>query len=247
MKLFTRKDAVKERESNLEQIRSQETVAIQALQAKIAAINEIDVIYPVKLAEAQRRLAEVELKLRTFFLNEEKEIVALENRRFAALAPVINEIVTLEKVKLEAEQVLILARDERTLLDGREGELRVKNTEVQAAMLALKDLKDKTTTYVTRQQKDAQASIKEAMAITDALIARQAEAREAIAQSLSEKEYLERARELSIAATVAADERIALEQAEQIKTDGKRRMLAMAIDELKKKGLWHKQHETKTQ
>lgn len=245
MKLFTRSETKAEQQSSLDVLRAKEAAAVKALAEKIKRINDLELEYPQRLAEKEKELAELNLKLRTFTVTEDREISLLEERRKQALAPIVEELARLEDMKRQIEDFLLTLDDKRELIKKSEETLRIKENEIKIARVNLEKFQEETTAFITRQKQEAM-SLRDGAIEASKALAHQRDLADVLTATAGAREVsAKRAENIAKAAMVAADQRIQVERNEQKKTDDKRQMLKIAIEVLKKKGLWDKRIATK--
>lgn len=237
MKLFTSKQVKVAEHLVLDELLRKENAAANALKAKEAQLNEVERTYPDKIAAKQRELVEIEQRIR--FANEKgvNEVSALEERRRQALLPITNEMRRLEDVKAFIEREKSTVLDDLHRLDQQRQLLRSQQNKLELDTAAFIKTQSEVADRIERERREAIVDIETAKFATKQyreLILSHAESRKSLEEVM---ERAKRAEVLAKAAMAAADQRIAQEIKEQKKTDDKRKMLKLALDVAKKKGV----------
>lgn len=246
MKLLTPKDIQKAQNNALADTLRREhdaAKALKAIEAKIQKTNkELGEAMMLKTTE----LNSIDLRIKTKVREEMNVIDVLEKRRNAALEPITVEMNALEE---QREHIRKAAED-----------IAVRQNEVSEAIARLREIdrSNRDITYSferyreeaeTRHAKEAGrlSALSSEIAARLEQVKREEERIEAKVKHLEEIEKnTNRAEEKVKAAMLTLDNTMYQMTKEKKSIDEKRRLLAAGIKELKRKGLWHKQHETKT-
>ncbi len=240
MKLFTPKDTKSREQSQLSVIQEQERCAARAVADKLRINNELSVEHTRLMEERRKELATIEFSIRHATDNVQKDIAALEERRRQALMPITEEHGRLECKKRELEEVR-----QRIDADNKRAQeqllgVRGRETELVKNILEFVRTKDEALAFIERENKDARERTDTSNVAVTALVKERELHAQSVKELVAKEENAKRAEMVARAAMTAADNRIEKERKEQERTDEKRRMLALAIKELKQRGLWHK-------
>ena len=246
MKLFTRQEIRADEQKALSSIREKQSLAEKGLNERVQKMNNIDVEYSKKTSEKQRELAEAKMDFAKFIASKTKSIESLEQRREQALLPIKEELETLEKRRLEVKKREEAALEERQARTKYREQLSIISGQLEKALKEIEATRQTVDSELSQKRREADAAV-EMAAITTKALDKDRERTELLLGKFTVKEKeLKRAEEMAKKAILQADVRIEQELILQKQTDDKRRMLAVAISELKKKGLWHKRLETIT-
>ncbi len=241
MKLLSLKEARSQSEQDERAIAAKTNMLGQQLNKAVASFNKEKEKQDVerKLARAvwERELENFQEQLRDLTRDTEE----CEERRRVALLPLVSQAAELQRMKEEHDNNFItLLQREKELISHQEA---VKNAEasltVEQREFAMYRLEQSEA--LEQEKKSAKEELERSRKASR-------EAKEDVQklvkahQVFTEREQsAKRAEDIARAAMESADRRIELERIEQRKTDDKRKMLALTISELKKRGLWHKQ------
>lgn len=246
MKLFTRKEVKEGMQSNLDTLLSKEAEAAKQLAEKIKRINNVDTEYSVKVKYWEDALKKARFEHDVFLKGQLQTLDILEARRKAALEPIDKEKQELSAMKEQIAQDDLHLKEESSNLLKRRHELGELEAKVNVAISEVDNMRRDVLTLIEQRQKEAQAAEKYAKEALMALVGEQERAKVALTELTVKEQSMAKA-EMSVkAAMVAVDKRLEKEKREQKLADDKRRSLALAIAELKKRGLWHKAQEMKT-
>lgn len=245
MKLFKRSEIQDKQRLMLEETQKKELAAATALSQKLKTLNDIRDEYQRGTEAARQELAVAQLTFKTFLASREKVVAELEKRREDALRPLTEEI---KKIEHEREAVL----KERDLLGQLKADVatsrrlqREEETKSEEARQKFLKVQNELLKDIERKHKDAQEAIKNANAL-ERLNAKNIEKFNKLAAEVEDKALIVEKAETKAKGLVTLYKALLDEQKkEQKKIDEKRKMLAIAINEFKKRGLWDKRLETK--
>jgi hypothetical protein len=245
MKLFSRKEIQDEKQKSLDSLRAKEASVVKSLTLKTKELNDTLPLIESKLKEKQEELAQMEFAHKTFFFQKEKEVKELEDRRLAALIPLEKERREIEDMKLETTRWLLQLGEKQLAVAAQMESLRRELSDMALERKNLEKVRSETLASIASEKEKASETIQ---ASKNAVMALQAEreASQKAYETASERLKVAELAEMNVrAGMAAADERLLKEKFEQRKTDDKRKMLAIVVSELKKKGLWHGKLEKK--
>lgn len=240
MKLFTKKELQESKTESLELFRKQEAALVQSIQNKTKQVNETLPILEAQIKERQETLAALKLEHRIFIQSSASEIERMEERRRAALAPVELELAKLEERRKEVSALLIEAEKVKAkqamlvaeAMQGQEDLRKMSESIEQTRKFALEEInlsKRKAEDVISQSKIEAEHALHE---------------KETLSKQIEEADRKKQAANLAEmqvrALMIQADERIEREKTEQKVTDNKRKMLKVAINELKRRGLWNR-------
>lgn len=213
------------------------TKALKALEAKIQNTKQ-----SLVEAEEQKRaeLSAIDLRIKTRLLEEGNIIASLEERRKAAVQPIIDEIAELEARREEVQRMHddVVARQSE-VHDAMQ-KLRALDREIQVKQKALERFRDELdkssegeTIRITALREEIYTRLKHIEA-EDIRI-------DSKVQYLREREEdARRAEEKVKAAMLVADDKLYRIKKGEESIESNRRMLALAVKQFKKRGLWDK-------
>lgn len=244
MKLFTRSELKTEFVSNLAEIQKKELAAAEGLKSKLIAFNNQEAELSQKIVALQNELKAEQKRFDAFMGSREVEVEILENRRLASLLPITKELEQLESKKIENDAyALLLSHKEEALLK-KEQTLGQKDNELLVKQVAFNKETKETLEKIEAENKMSNSLISFAKSLEERASKREENLAEAERKIADREDKLNKT-ELTIRALmVSVDKRIELEKTEQAKTDEKRNMLAGAIAEFKKRGLWNNKSNT---
>lgn len=246
MKLFTQKEIKAEQQISLEDLSRKESMVSTALKAQEAKFQNTEQEYQKKKEQRERELGEIEMKIAIALTSERKEIEVLEERKREALEPITRETQFLVQLSLKNEKILKDIADERGLRELELQQISKKEAELNEKQKDFENSQSSILNLIARRQQDLDASISMSDALLPVFEEAKREAEKALKRVDEATESAKKAEFLAKAAMFAADQRILKEKDEQEKTDEKRKMLGVAIRELKQRGLWHKLEQKKT-
>jgi len=243
MHIFTKQEIHADEQKASDSLREKNVSYIKAINANISTINETKLALQETKKEKLEEISSLETRIRQLVSSETATILALEERRNSALEPITKEIQILaeEKELAHTRELSIIERERniqtsRELINEKENKIRVTEREFE-------NLYAKSLEELEQQKKSAESAVTLAN-ITEKALAKNREHTTSLINELNERERsMLRAENNARAAVAAAETRIVQERKEQSATDEKRKMLAVAIKELKKRGLWNKHLE----
>lgn len=238
MKLFTPKQTKEAERSVLDELLRKEVAASDALKAKEAKLNEFDRVYPTILAQKQNELTEIETKLRLAREKQISEIVVLEERRKAALKPITEEQAVLQKTKDGIQEMLLRLDDERAQLQKERDEIRQRFSDVEVSERNLAKTQSDMLFMLEQRRKEADESVEVAKEVAQKLHDEQERNNELLAALAEQERNSKSAEVIARGAMAHADKQIARIQEERRKVTEERKLLAAAIKEAKKHGVW---------
>lgn len=244
MKLFTLKQTKEAERSVLDELLRKEVAASNALKAKEALLNKLERELPIVIAAKQSELADIEFRLRTAREKEIGEVTALEERRKAALRPLAEEQEMLQRTKDGIQEMLLAFDKEREEVRQSRDNVKRRAAEVETSRQKLENMQRDTLSMLEDRRARADESVLVAVEAVSRLKDEQERIHE-LTQALQKQEESSRSAEiLARAAMARADAQIARAQEERRKVTEERKSLALAIKELKKRGLWSRRLET---
>lgn len=246
MKLFTSKQTKEAERSVLDELLRKEVAASDALKAKEALLNKIDRELPVIIAAKKSELADIEFRLRTAREKETSEVITLEERRRAALKPVTEEQEALQKTKDGIQDMMLRLDKEREEARNAWDDVKRRAAEVQTSTQNFERVQRDVLFMLEQRRIKADESVVVAVEAISRLKDEQERTQELTEGFRKQEESSKRAEVLARAAMASADAQIARAQKEQQNIIEQRKSLAIAIKELKKRGLWSKRLETVT-
>jgi len=239
MKLFTMKEIKIEQQTHLDEILRKESVVSSALKAHEAKMNALTGEYQKKRAEKEAELRDIEFRIKTTLYAEQQSVESLEERKREALKPIDKEREEVQALIRKNDETVQKIIAEREALESEARTISNKDYELEKKRRAFEESQSAILNLVARQQQDADAAVAMMEAMTPVFEGQRKRSEDAVQKAQFIKESAEKAEMIARAAMIAADERIAKEKEEQKKTDEKRSMLALAIKEIKRRGLWY--------
>lgn len=245
MRLFSAKELKEEREKNLETLRLKELSLAKSIQTKTQEFNQANETLDAKIKDKQAELDRLKEEHLRFTASERSEISSLEDRRKAALAPIEKERREVEDMKLEATRCLLQLGEKQLSVASQMELLRREMSDMAEERLTLDKVRSETLATIASDKAKAEQAIKSSEAVIKAL-QEEREASNKAYEAVSERLRVAELAEANVrAAMLVADERLKKEKLEQKKTDDKRKALATAIVELKRRGLWNQKLENR--
>ncbi len=240
MKLFTQKETKVAAQSVLDELLRKENVASVALKAKEAQLNQVESEYPVRIEAKRRELQEIEQRIRLANEKEVTGILILEERRKEAIKPINDELKILQNVQKDIDNERVQIATDRIQLQQMRKLLNARADELEISKRSLEKTQSDMLSMLEQRRKEAETAVETASVAMDILKKEEKRISLLRAENTGKHESLTEAEHIAKAAMAKADIQIARAEHEQEKTDEKRRMLAAAIKELKKRGLWYK-------
>jgi hypothetical protein len=243
MKLFTQQEIQSSEASSLDSSREKQRILSSVISLREKELRALNAEIEVKRKDKLEEIAALEQRILELTRSELATIKVLEDRRNTALRPITEELQHLDAVRLEIEAA-------KAELSNKELDLNKLKQSISSSDALLNQKKTEFEGYkavsfeeIERHKKSADNS-REMALITAKLLQEEQVRAEKKRKLIEEKEEsLKRAEERIKKAMSEADEKIAEQVKLQKQTDDKRKLLANAIKELKKKGLWHKLEE----
>lgn len=238
MRLFAPKEIKSREQSRFEVSREQESRVARAIADKIKLNNTLAEEHAKKMEERRVELAEIEFKVRTSTLEEQRKVELLEERKKQALAPILVEISLLEEKRSALEHAGELLESTKSELVALQRAVRECQDALKASQKAFSTTQQEVLRDVAEKKRDAEQATAKAVTLIAMLRKEQADHSSSLILYEEKLRNAERAEKIAKAAMIAADNSIVKERAEQARTVEQRKMLGIAIKELKDRGLW---------
>ncbi len=246
MKLFSQKEVKDAEQDRLAELLKREAQLNDAITKKEKEFNATKIEIEAKILSIQSEYKEKFASSKRSLSVMEREALILEERRQAALKPILDELNTLALARESLSVIEDGLKAKEVSLDKEQASLRAERTKILLSKSKIEREQAEAAAKIEQDTYRAEKAKQEAILLTQRMNESEKSASIALGRLKDQEESLRRAEIKARAAMALADSRIAEEKEEQKKTDAKRDMLAITINVLKKKGLWRTAREMQT-